>query len=95
MSDVRLIDANALLEFARNHVGGMIGCNDIARFPTIDAVPVVRCRECWKRGNDLYCPMCHKEYFYDEDDGGDWELFDDTEDDGFCHRGKKKDGGAE
>ena len=61
----------------------------------VDAVPVVRCRECWNRGNDLYCPMCHKEYFYDEDDGGDWELFDETEDDGFCPRGKKMDGGAE
>lgn len=67
----------------------------IEQAPVVDAVEVVRCRECRKRGNDLYCPMCHKEYFYDEDDGGDWELFDDTEDDGFCHRGKKKDGGAE
>lgn len=36
----RYIDADALLEFANNHVGGVIDCNDIARFPTIEAEPV-------------------------------------------------------
>ena len=35
-----LIDAVALMEFAHNHVGGVIDCNDIARFPTIEAEPV-------------------------------------------------------
>lgn len=37
MSD--LISRSALIEFARNHFGGEIDCNDIARFPTIDTVP--------------------------------------------------------
>lgn len=36
-----LISREALLEFARNHVGHMIDCNDIARFPAVDAAPVV------------------------------------------------------
>ena len=49
---MRLIDADALMKFARNHVGHTIDCNDIARFPTIDAEPVVRCKDCehWGTG---------------------------------------------
>jgi hypothetical protein len=39
-----LIDANALMDLARNHVGGTVDCNDIARFPTVDAAPVVHGR---------------------------------------------------
>ena len=31
-----LIDANALMEFARNHINQTIDCNDIARFPRIN-----------------------------------------------------------
>lgn len=42
MSD--LISRSALIEFARNHFGGEIDCNDIARFPAVDAVPVVHAR---------------------------------------------------
>lgn len=60
--------------------------------PTIDSVPVVRCKECKYRGYDD-CPMCHDEYYYDEDDGGDWVTRDMTVDDGFCHKGAKMDGG--
>lgn len=59
---------------------------------TIDAVEVVRCKDCKYRGYDD-CPMCHDEYYYDEDDGGDWVTRDMTVDDGFCHKGAKMDGG--
>lgn len=38
---VRPIDANALMDFAQNHVNRTVDCNDIARFPTLDYVPVV------------------------------------------------------
>lgn len=41
-----LISRKALLEFAHNHVGGTVDCNDIARFPAIEAEPVVRCKDC-------------------------------------------------
>lgn len=58
--------------------------------PTIDAVPVVRCKDCKFRGFDA-CPMCHDEYTYDEDDGGDYYTVDNTMDDGFCHMGAKMD----
>jgi len=45
---MRPIDADALMELARNDVRRVVDCNDIARFPTIDAAPVVHAR--W--GND-------------------------------------------
>ena len=32
-----LISRSALLEFAHNHVGGTVDCNDIARFLAVDA----------------------------------------------------------
>ena len=35
-----LISKSALLELAHNHVGGTVDCNDIARFPAVDAVEV-------------------------------------------------------
>lgn len=47
---MRLIDADALMELARNHVNRTVDCNDIARFPTIDAVPVVHAN--WKRHDE-------------------------------------------
>lgn len=62
---------------------------------TKDAAPVVRCKDCWKRGNEIHCPMCYDEWFYDEDDGNDFVTRDNTVDDGFCHVGAKMDGGAE
>lgn len=65
-------------------------CEMIDDAPTIDAVPVVRCRECKYRGYDS-CPMCHDEYYYDEDDGADFWTVDNTEDDGFCNMGTKMD----
>ena len=37
---VDLINRAALLEFAHNHVNGTVDCNDIARFPAVDAEPV-------------------------------------------------------
>lgn len=35
-----LISREALLEFTHNHIGGTIDCNDIARFPAVDAAPI-------------------------------------------------------
>lgn len=39
--DGDLISRKALLEFAHNHVNGTVDCNDIARFPAVDAEPVI------------------------------------------------------
>ena len=58
--------------------------------PTIDAVPVVRCRDCVYRGQHDLCPMCVRVYLLDVA-----EYLDCTEDDGFCHRGVNLKRGAE
>ena len=63
--------------------------------PTIDAVPVVRCRECKHRGDETNCPMCEMVSTWNEDDGSDYYFADRTDDDGYCHKGAKMDGGAE
>ena len=45
-----LISRSALLELAHNHVGGVVDCNDIARFPAVDAVsPGVLEQYKWER----------------------------------------------
>lgn len=76
--------------YARSFAGQAM-LSKLAAAPAVDAVPVVRCRECKHRGYD-YCPMCHDEYTYNEDDGGDYFTVDNTTDDGFCHMGEKMDG---
>ena len=59
--------------------------------PAIDAVSVVLCDECRYRCTQT-CPMCHTEYYWDEDDGADVYDVDRTDDDGFCHLGARMDG---
>lgn len=61
--------------------------------PTIDAVPVVRCKECKYRDTDL-CPMCYEAYTYNEDDGADYYTVDNTTHDGYCHMGRAAGGGV-
>lgn len=63
--------------------------NQVIALPAVDAVPVVRCRECVFRGCADLCPMCWRVSAMDED-----RVIDITEDDGFCHKGAKMDGGA-
>lgn len=46
---MKLIDADALCEYANNTKDKTIDANDIMRFPTVDAVPVVRCKDCKHR----------------------------------------------
>lgn len=96
MPDKRLIDANALMK----NIGKIPQLRGITygrmkkaveETPTIDAVEVVRCRECKYRGDELKCPMCFDEW--DEDEPGFLRI-DKTVDDGFCHMGAKMDGGA-
>lgn len=86
----RLIDANALInDFKLHETAALIaGIISSARAwgkakwlaldtPTIDAVEVVRCKDCVHRRSKLYCPMCDI-------------LADMSEDEGFCHCGEKK-----
>lgn len=69
--DVRPIDANALMEFARNHVAHKVDCNDIARFPTLDYEPVRHSQ--WQLRSfvprkitvdgTVVCPECGQHFF--------------------------------
>lgn len=54
--------------------------------PAVDAVPVVRCKDCACRGSHDLCPMCVRVYQLDESG-----YLDCTADDGFCHCGAKMD----
>lgn len=55
--------------------------NYISSAPTIDAVPVIRCKDCLYR-NKILCPMIHKTL-----SNG---LIDYAVDDGYCNRSKRK-----
>ena len=96
----RLIDADAFLkdiltagigktiiEYSESDIGYMI-----RNRPTIDAVPVVRCRECKHRYTEN-CPMYFHDFYWLEGYG---EYVDDdtdhTEDDYFCPKGERKEG---
>jgi hypothetical protein len=63
--------------------------------PAVDAVEVVRCKDCKHRGDDICCPMCfEEESVIDEGDGyfdTDYITHDRTVDDGFCDRGERRD----
>ena len=66
---MRLIGADALMELARNHIGMSVDCNDIARFPTIDAEPVRhgRWEGVWNGGwesQQMHCTICKKAIKY-------------------------------
>lgn len=107
MSDVRLIDANALKsllievmerikenpKMAIDEMHIIAGCHMLCEMiddaTTIDAVPVVRCREC-KHHRKGACPM---RSLHVATRG--YGIQDNTVDDGFCHMGAKMDGGAD
>ena len=88
-SEKRLIDANAFLkdiltagigktiiEYSESDIGYMI-----RKRPTVDAVEVVRCKECIRRYDTDECPMC----FLNEG-----QYYEFTRDDGFCDHGERK-----
>ena len=53
------------------------------KFPTVDAVPVVRCKDCIRRYDTDECPMC----FLIEG-----KYYEYTNENGFCDRGERKEG---
>lgn len=63
-NEKRLIDANALIEeYDRVHVGEPGKARKLIEdAPTVEAVPVVRCRDCKHRYSDSWC-----EYVDDDD----------------------------
>ena len=98
---MRTIDADALMKTVFNDVVlvdgevkgvGLILAETVDNAPTIDAVPVVRCRECKHRYTEN-CPMYFHDFYWLEGYG---EYVDDdtdhTEDDYFCPKGERKEG---
>ena len=63
MSD--LISREALMEFAKNHVGRTIDCNDIARFTAVDAEPVRHGKWVYGDDVDIQCSECGKDAMSD------------------------------
>ena len=60
-----------------------IAWNKIDQATTIDAVPVVRCKDCVRRYDTDECPMC----FLIEG-----KYYEHTNENGFCDRGERKEG---
>ena len=84
---MRLIDADALIALIKKRIKNsmIIGwlCSIIRDAPTIDAVPVVRCKDCIRRYDTDECPMC----FLIEG-----KCYEYTNENGFCNRGERKEG---
>ena len=97
-----LINREALLSFEKMDADLCATCGEhhtaedvimmIKTAPTVDAVPVVRCRECKHRYTEN-CPMYFHDSYWHE---GYEEYVDDdadhTEDDYFCPKGERKEG---
>ena len=98
---MRLIDADWLSEAIHDNVPAPYedaswakeNClAEIDAAPTVDAVPVVRCRECKHRYTEN-CPMYFHDFYWLEGYGDyvDYDT-DHTEDDYFCPKGERKEG---
>ena len=103
---MRLIDANKIMNGIALYAAENAYLNDTALdvlkmvgdwlkcAPTVDAVEVVRCKDCKHRG-DYPCPMYYDELVESNYDGYrecDWVEHDNTKDDGFCHIGERENG---
>ena len=67
--------------------------------PAVDAVEVVRCKDCKRRGDPDKCPMCYEVPVYQcngEDSDGElcWDVWEEIEDrtidDSFCSCGERR-----
>ena len=95
IKQIRLMASRTSLGETRpDDISGIEVCGLILNAPALDAVPVIRCREC-KHRCTLVCPMYHTETCLDDLDGFDDYNVDRTDNDGFCHLGARMDGEAE
>ena len=83
-NEKRLIDANALIEEANAEGAyGYVDAFQIANAPTVDAISVVRCRDCkhWHKGT-LFCDYMP---YGEAQERVNWYADD------FCSYGERKD----
>ena len=92
----RMIDANVVLakqfttglsDTSGNHYGNadVVFADDIENTPTVDAVEVVRCRDCigqstWFKDAEIGCEICGMSGMYPKSE------------DSYCSYGERKDG---
>ena len=75
----------------RPEAGGVyMAVNALEGMTPLDAVEVVRCKDCVNRGTSYNCPM--RKLVMPVEGPGSYE--DCTEDRGFCHMGKRREGGG-
>ena len=85
----RLIDANELIKEANaDGAYGYVDAKQIADAPTVDAVEVVRCREC-KKKNKKKCPMTIVNFGRN---GKEVLVQNHVPDDFYCAAGERKEG---
>lgn len=88
---MRLIDADALKTKAFGKRGGLLHTSEIDEAPTVDAVEVVKCRDCryWKTGEGVNrskkVKLCTYAIYHSYA----------RRDEDFCSRGERKDGDHE
>ena len=83
---MRLVDADAIIPKGTRITPNNVDLATAIRFaPTIDAVPVVRCKDCkhWKFAQHINDNLCHRF------DGDPWIP---TEPNDFCSYGVRKEG---
>ena len=80
---MRLIDVDDFLEKMKRTSRYFDVQFDIEDMPTIDAVQVVRCKDCIRRYDTDECPMCHL---------SEGKYYEYTNENGFCDRGERKEG---
>ena len=79
-NEKRLIDANALIKEANaDYAYGYVDAKQIADAPTVDAVEVVRCKDCRHMEKSQYGRYCQI-----------WGMYNGHGDDGFCCYGERK-----
>lgn len=87
---VRLIDANEAIKKAKESDkivrSSIWETGEVVEFlegsPTVDAVEVVRCKDCAKEGTEQ-CPMVHRDSMFGN-------LYAETKPMGFCSYGERK-----
>ena len=104
-NEKRLIDANDAVKLLRGKcvakypntflLGILASASEVEQMPTVDAVEVVRCKDCKHREEEGECPMYYVKEIEWDDDGYtevDYVPYDRTMDDGFCDRGERREG---
>ncbi len=89
-------DADSLADDERGQIGACVLtlrelANNANRLPMADAAEVVRCKDCKHRNSPYSCPM--RKLVMPVEGPGAYE--DCTEDDAYCHKGERKEGGTE